>query len=176
MADFQTCYAFVLPDEDYTPPRYALSPDPTKAAPNAQAISGINSASFPAVFAVIASLPQAHRAAPVLAFYQSTYFGPWLAQLPNEIAMRVMDAEVNEGQGIGVRLLQTAANCCNGAQDHIAVDGLWGPDTVAAACEPATADLVGAFKAARAARYKAIAAADPAEAPNLAGWLVRAEK
>jgi hypothetical protein len=177
LADFPTCYAFVLGNEDYTPPRYETKPDPTRKDPHALAISGINSAAFPADFKAIFYLPMRERALPVEVFYGRTFWNPWIAQLKNPIAMRVMDAEVNSG-GEGVRLLQRAVNSCRGTTGFapLAVDGAWGTLTVVGAngCNQTT--LVNLFKAARVAFYEALAAENPAEAPNLAGWLARARK
>lgn len=172
MADFATCYAFVLPNEDYTPPRYQTVPDPAKSDPEALAISGINSAAFPEAFEEIFALPVNQRAPAVEAFYQRTFWNPWIAQLKNPIAMRVMDAEVNSG-GEGVRLLQQACNACNGASDEIAVDGAFGPLTLAAAmeaCRTSVDDLVAAFKALRVAFYQSLGG------PDVAEWVARAQK
>ena len=152
MADFQICYAFVLPNEDFTPPRYGTVPDPTKADPLALAISGVNSAAFPADFEEIFALPVSQRAPAVQAFYQKTYWNAWISQLENAIAMRVMDAEVNSG-GEGIRLLQQACNSLGAALD---VDEIWGPRTVAAAVACNQVDLVGRFKKLRVAFYTSL--------------------
>ena len=168
MADFASCYAFVLANEDYTPPRYATVPDPTKSDPLALAISGINSAKFPDEFEpIFATKPPADRAPLVAAFYQKTYFTPQLAQLSNPVAMRLMDAEVNEGAGAGVRLLQKA---CQALGATLEVDGALGPITIAAANACDQDALVAAFRAARVAAYEAIGG------PDLAEWIARANK
>jgi hypothetical protein len=177
VADFMTCYGFVLPNEDFTPPRYQTKPDPTRADPLALSISGINSAAFPKQFEEIFAIPVPQRGPAVRAFYEATFWNPSIAQLDNPIAMRVMDAEVNDGTGEGVRLLQRAINFCRGTTGFIPLveDGIWGPLTVTGAngCQ---AGLVPIFQATRVAFYRAIVAVDPAEAPNLAIWIARAVK
>lgn len=183
MADFAACLAFVLRDEDDTPPRYATERDPVWCRPNptsdpaiavdnvkraaALAISGVNSYFHPDAFEDIFALPPAQRGPAVTGFYESTYFTGYLAQLSDPVAMRVMDAEVNEGPGTGIMLLQRA---CNSLGAKLAVDGGLGQLTVAAANALDQSDLVAAFKAARVAAYKAIGG------PNLQSWLARANK
>jgi hypothetical protein len=168
VADFATCYDFVLANEDFTPPRYATVPDPTQADPLALAISGINSAKFPEQFEVIfAAKTPAERAPLVAAFYERTYFTPHLAQLSNPVAMRLMDAEVNEGAGAGVKLLQKACQALGAALE---VDGVLGPITITAANACDQEVLVAAFRAARVAAYEAIGG------PDLPQWIARANK
>ena len=166
MADFDTCYAFVLPNEDWTPPRFEVEPDPTKSDPNAKVVSGVNSAAFPEDFAAIAALPMAERPAAVRAFYEKTYWNRWIQQLENPIAMRVMDAEVNSG-GEGVRLLQQACKALGATLD---VDEIWGPLTVAAANACNLPDLVKTFKSLRVAFYQSLGG------PTVAEWVARAQK
>jgi hypothetical protein len=166
MADFLICYAFVLGNEDYTPPRYQTEPDPTKTDPQALVISGINSEAFPVDFEEVFAIPVNHRAPAVQAFYQKTYWNGWIQQLEDPIAMRVMDAEVNSG-GEGVRLLQQA---CNALGAHLEVDETWGPLTVAAARACNLVDLVGTFKSLRVAFYTSLGG------PHVAAWVARARK
>ena len=176
MSDFAICFAFVLENEAGSPPNYLAVPDSTRADPEAAAICGINSAAFPKQFAAIASLTGEQRKTAVEAFYRTVFFSPELAQLPNEIAKRVMDAEVNEGPGIGVKLLQEAVNSQFVYQRKLAVDGVWGPLTLSAATRVNQGSLLFSFQALRIARYQRIAEANPAEAINLRGWIARAEK
>jgi lysozyme family protein len=167
MADFATCFAFVLGNEAGSPPNYLAVRDPRRNDPEAAAICGINSAAFPKQFVAIAWLTGKERATAVEAFYRATYFTSELAQLSNPIAMRVMDAEVNEGQEEGVRLLQKV---CHALGATIEVDGALGPLTAAAANACDQDALVAAFKAARVAAYEAIGS------PDLPEWIARAEK
>ncbi len=176
MSDFATCFAFVLENEAGSPPNYAIVPDPTKTDPAAKACSGINSSDFPETFDMLFQATPAERPSIVAAFYEITYFNRWLCQLPNEIAMRVMDAEVNEGAGVGVKLLQEAVNSQFTSGAKLAVDGVWGPHTIAAAVGVNAASLLMSFQALRIARYQRIAEANPAKAINLRDWIARAEK
>lgn len=176
MSDFATCFAFVLENEAGSPPNYAIVPDPTKTDPAAKACSGINSSDFPETFDMLFQATPAERPSIVAAFYEITYFNRWLCQLPNEIAMRVMDAEVNEGAGVGVKLLQEAVNSQIVSGPKLAVDGVWGSLTLSAATRLNPDLLLMSFQALRIARYQRIAEANPAEAINLRGWIARAEK
>lgn len=176
MSDFATCFAFVLENEAGSPPNYAIVPDPTEADPAAKACAGINSSYFPATFEWLSQATPAERPSIIAAFYEISYFSQWLEQIPNEIAKRVMDAEVNEGAGIGVKLLQEAVNSQIVSGPKLAVDGVWGPLTLSAATRVNPDSLLMSFQALRIARYQRIAEANPAEAINLRGWIARAEK
>ncbi len=163
MALFDLAYSFLLPNEDYDPPRYQVVPDPTKSDPTAHAISGINSAFWPEQFAAIVSLPTEERPNAIKAFYQTNFWNKWLEQIvSNRIAAMALDASVNQGEGWAVRFLQTASASV--------VDGLWGPNTVAAVNALPPAVVVPAFVEARQARYRTVGG------PSLPQWLIRAAK
>ena len=163
MADFRTCFSFVLPNEDFTPPRYEAVPDPTESDPAAQAISGINSAFWAADFAAIVALPQNQRGAAVAAFYERNFWSSWLQQLnSNKVAAMVLDADINEGRKEGTEFLQMACG--------VEADGKFGPMTLTAANALPPAVIVPAFIEARQARYREIGG------PNLAQWLERAAR
>jgi lysozyme family protein len=164
MADFNLCYSFLLPNEDYTPPRYQTGPDPTRDDPGAQAISGINSASWPADFALINAIqPPNIRAQAVANFYHVRFWNQWFQQLTsNRIAAMTLDASVNQGASWGVKFLQSAC----GAE----MDGIWGPNTVTTANMADPAVMVPRFIAAREQRYRQIGG------PSLPEWLARAAK
>jgi lysozyme family protein len=177
MSSFDVAFQFLMDNEDAAR-AYAVVPD---APPGAHAISGINSAAFPGEFEAIAALAQNERALAVEQFYERNFWNQWYAQLTSdEVAKRVFDAAVNAGSVAAVKCLQEAVNfdceyhMCPHAQ--ILVDGCWGPVTVEAAnnCDPV--DLVSAFQQARVAHYKAIVAANPADAVYLAAWAARAER
>ena len=87
-------------------------------------------------------------------------------------AKRVFDFGVNAGAGTAVKTLQQALNALGGT---LTADGGWGPVTLAAANSADPAALVQAFIRARVAHYEAIAAANPADAAYLKGWLKRAQ-
>lgn len=177
MADFLTCLdTFVLLNEAGNPPNYGINPDPTRDDPAAKVCAGINSEAFPADFAAITALPIAERPAAVSAFYQRTYWNKYIAQVnSNPVAMSVMDAEVNEGIGVGVELVQGAVNETL-AKDDLIVDGVWGPRTLAGINSCTPSDLVPAFQQLRVARYRKIVEDNPSEVVNLKGWIARATK
>jgi lysozyme family protein len=166
MADFPTCFSFVLSNEAGTPPNYAVTNDN-----KGQVCAGINSLAFPADFAAVAALPISERPAAVYSFYQRTYWNQWIMLLVQMLAAMVMDSEVNQGQGTGVKVLQTACNTCSDGWPMIAEDGKWGPATVAAANAAGQA-LIPAFVQARVARY----AITSGSAQDHAAWNARARK
>lgn len=169
MADFSTCYNFMMDNED-APRACAVIHDPTAVYPAAQAISGINSAFYPAQFAVIAALPQSQRAVAVESFYQKEFWNKWFDALAStDVAARVFDTAVNMGPGTAVKFLQQAVNSFH-AGNPLAVDGGWGPATVAAANAVNPQTLLAAYHNIRCDHYRAIGG------PNLAGWLARAAK
>jgi lysozyme family protein len=169
MADFDVDYKFLMSHEDPTQ-AHKITPD---APPGAYVISGINSAAFPSQFAAIAAIPQDQRGSAVENFYQTEFFNKWEAQLSDPVEERILDAMVNEGPVTGVKDLQNAINSVSGA-GTVAVDGQWGPATVAAANACAQDALVAAIRATRKARYIAIVAAHPEDSKYEAGWLARA--
>jgi lysozyme family protein len=174
MADFQVAFQWAMQFED---PLMACAqvPDaaPAGVAGPCYAISGINSGAWPAQFASVAALAQAERAAAVAAFYQAQFWNEWFAQLASDdVGKRVFDFSVNAGPGTSVKTLQQAVNALGG---RLTVDGGWGPLTLAGANAANQVALVQAFIAARVAHYQAIAAASPADAVYLKGWLARAQ-
>jgi lysozyme family protein len=172
MADFQTCYSWMLDNED-AQREYAVVSDV-----GGEAISGINSASFPEDYSVIESTPQANRGPLVQAFYQKHFWNVWLAQIESdEVAKRVFDASVNMGSVPAVKCLQKAVELAeSGHGSAIQIDGLWGPITVALVNQDDESQLVEAFQEERANHYRAIVAADPSKSVYLTAWLSRAEK
>jgi len=136
--------------------------------PGSFAISGINSHVYPTQFTRISLIPQEQRGPFVQNFYQIEFWNKWLAQIvSDEVVKRVFDEAVNAGPGTAVKILQTALK--------IEDDGLWGPNTVAAA-NAADSSLVQLFIAARVQHYRDIARDNPAEAKYLPEWIARAEK
>lgn len=169
MADPSVCIAFVLQNED-RPLLHATVPDlpgqwvtqnGVRTWSGAHAISGINSAAFPAQYAAIAAIPQAERGPAVENFYQIEEWSVWYAQLAtDEAAERILDMAVNSGEGHAVKTAQQAVNSLGGPQ--IAVDGCWGPNTVGAinACDQDA--FVVAFRAAHVAHLEEFDADNPA--------------
>jgi len=169
VANWEADYSFMMSHEDPTQ-AHAIEPDDP---PGAHVISGINSAAYPSQFAAIAAMPQADRGPAVENFYQTEFFNKWEAQLSDPVEERILDAMVNEGPVTGVKDLQNAINSVSGA-GTVAVDGQWGPATVAAANACDQDALVAAIRATRKARYIAIVAAHPEDSEYEAGWLARA--
>jgi lysozyme family protein len=174
LADFHVAFPWAMQFED---PLMACAQvadaAPAGVAGPCFAISGINSGAWPAQFTTIAALPQPQRATAVAAFYQAEFWNTWFAQLSsNDVAKRVFDFSVNAGSGTSIRALQQAVNALGGS---LALDGGWGPLTLAAANAADQAALLQAFIAARVAHYQSIAAANPADQIYLKGWLARAQ-
>ncbi len=163
MADFKICYPFMLGNEIVisSPAAFEVTPDNI-----GQVLAGINSTKWPADFARIAALPVAERPTACSIFYEANFWNNWLNQVvSNRIAAMMLDSGVNQGSGWAVKFAQTAAGLAESA-----VDGHFGPITLAAINSAPVANLVPAFIAARKARYEEIGG------PSLPGWLVRAKK
>lgn len=169
MASFTVAYNWMLDNED-SQRQYATVPDV-----GSQAISGINSKSFPEQFTTINAIPQAQRALSVYQFYLLEFWNPWFGQIiSDEVAKRVFDAAVNMGSGTAVKILQIA---CNGLLTPlIAQDGTWGPATIHQVNDAAPAALVSSFIAARRAHYVDIIRVKPELSRYLGQWLDRASK
>jgi hypothetical protein len=186
MADWETDFEFLMKDEDRAQAHAIVQDAPniykTNASGNqvrvgAYALSGINSAAYPEDFATIAALPQAERGPAVDAFYKKNFFNKWEAQLSDPVEERILSHMVNRGPVAGVKVLQTAVDNLGGG---IAVDGAWGPATVAAANACDQDALVEAVRSARLADYEALVARNPADAiylgteANPGPWRLRA--
>jgi len=176
MADFPTCYYFVLANEDFTPPRYEPVSDPTANNSGAQALSGINSAAWPWQFKIIADAPLADRPKLVMDFYRENYWNDWYAQLASDdVAKRVLDMAVNTCERTAVKLLQMAVLSLwigSDTQPEMGVDGIFGPETVAVTNSCIPAAVVTAFQQLRVAHYQK----NDANSPYLAELIARAEK
>lgn len=169
MANFDIAFAWMMNNED---PHRKYAPVPDVGG---QAISGINSHSFPEAFGAIVALPSMARPLAVENFYRSEFWNQWFAKLADdELAKRVFDCAVNMGEGAAVKLLQVAINGLR--TPPVTEDGGWGPNTLSAANSTYPGSLVTAFIAARCRHYEAIAAAKPDEARYLPEWLERAKK
>jgi|SRR5271166_1277762 len=174
MADWTTAYNWMMDNEDCIR-ACAQVPD---APPGAFAISGINSASFPAEFASIEAVSQTEREPLVQQFYENHFWNQWFAGVvSDDLCKRVFDFAVNAGSVASVRCLQQAVNSLLApGSAPIAEDGGWGPKTLDAANAADPVALTAAFQAQRVAHYQAIAAADPGLAQYLRSWTARAMK
>jgi lysozyme family protein len=168
MSQFEPALDYLLDFED-APRAYNAVSDV-----GGYAIAGINSASWPNQYAQIASLPQASRGSAVANFYRLYFWNPTQAGAltSQDIANRLLDQAVNGGQVSGVKLLQKAANQCGAA---LVQDGTIGPRTITAVNAINPVQLLTAYRAARAANYRAIVEAKPQDEQYLAEWLKRAE-
>jgi lysozyme family protein len=168
MADFAPALDYILNFED---PRltYATNIDSN----GGQVIAGVNSKAFPKEFAMIASAP--HRALAVAGFYMAMLWWPMLlGQIGSQdLANRVLDMETNASEEPAAKDLQRAINAV--APGTVAVDGIVGPATIAAANSVDQAQLLLAFRAQRVSYYEAVEAAHPEDQPYLKTWLARAE-
>lgn len=168
MADFGPALDYILNFED---PRrtYATNIDSN----GGQVIAGVNSKAFPNEVAAIASAPD--RALAVAGFYMTTLWSPMLLdQLRSQdLANRVFDMETNASEVTSGKDLQRAINAV--MPGAVAVDGIVGPATIAAANSVDQAQLLLAFRAQRVSYYEAVEAAHPEDQPYLKTWLARAE-
>jgi hypothetical protein len=89
------------------------------------------------------------------------------------VANKFFDLAVNLGPQRATRLLQQALNRC-GAQ--LAVDGILGERTIAAANEAPAECVLGHLRTLAAEHYRSLAAKDPKYLPYLEGWLKRASQ
>jgi lysozyme family protein len=179
MADWNTAYNWMMDFEDA--PRACKQVGdacPTGVAGPCFAISGVNSAVWPAEFAAIAALPQAERSPLVQQFYQNHFWNKWYAQVnSDDLCKRVFDFAVNGGSGASVRCMQQAVNslAAPGAAT-IDEDGGWGPNTLGAVNAADPDALVQAFQDKRIAYYQSVVANSPGKAQYLNQWIDRAQK
>lgn len=95
--------------------------------------------------------------------------------LPAPVDGMVFDQAVNAGIRTAGRLLQRAINASvSPSHPRVIEDGAIGLQTIGAAGRADRAALVQAFRAAAAARYRGIVAANPSQRVFLQGWLNRA--
>jgi hypothetical protein len=184
MADWNTTYNWMMDNEDAARACAQVPDAPEQLDPvtgqriGAFAISGVNSAAWPAEFAAIAAADQASREPLVQQFYENNIWNTWYAQLvSDEACKRVFDFAVNGGSGTSVRCLQQAVNSLLASgETPLAEDSSWGPMTLGAANAADPTALVSAFQDKRVAYYQAIVAADPSKAVYLDEWIARARK
>lgn len=169
MSQFSPAFDFLMDSED-SRRQYAIVPDI-----GGNAISGINSASFPEDYADIASIPQDSRGPAVSDFYQRCFWSPLNAGGldSQDLANRVLDQAVNGGLNTGAVMLQRAANACG---CRLAEDGHIGIMTLEEVNALDSERIIAAYREARCSHYRAIVAAKPEDQKYLAQWLARAQK
>jgi len=169
MADFQSCFAFMMANEDSANLHAQVSDAcPPGVAGPCWAISGINSGVYPTQFSVLAAAPQSARGPLVEVFYKTYIWDRWFgAATSTDLMMRVFDCTVNLGERKAVRLLQQSV-----PDSSLVPDGLWGPVTLAAVNAADPVATLTAFKAARREHYLL----NDANNPALSALLIRAAK
>jgi len=104
--------------------------------------------------------------------YEGEYW-PGLEMIENQaVASKIFDLRVNFGVAGGNRLAQQAANVL--VEPATAVDGRWGPDTVASINAADPSAMLDELATAAANRYQAIVNNDPSQETFLRGWMRRA--
>ena len=88
------------------------------------------------------------------------------------LANKVLDLVVNMGP-VALKLLQEAVNSVDPADTPLTVDGILGPWTIELVNATDPVKLLAEYKTLAAQLYREIAANNPAEAGDLAGWLKR---
>ena len=140
------------------------------------AISGINSGAWPEWYGRLVLLAPGQRLPVVSAFYEQEYWAKIGAGglVSQDVADRVLDCDVNEGERGGGVVLQEAINLLHAGT--VAVDGAIGPETLEAAngCEPDA--LVAAIRTVRSEDVRRIAAEKGWSAGETAALLARAGK
>jgi lysozyme family protein len=171
MADFKAAFAFVLQHEDSTRSGKVI------VDAGGRTRFGIAEKFHPDLPAEFFSGPAEDALAEAAKIEEREYWGAMrLAEVENQnVANKLFDMGVNMGARQAAVYAQRAINALAAVDAHVAEDGLIGPKTLAAinAAGPiAYYQLLCQFSA---AFYRHVAAVNPAQAVNLAGWLKRAE-
>ena len=106
------------------------------------------------------------------AIYGAEYWPGLEGVTSQAVASKIFDLRVNFGVSGGNRIAQTAVNEL--VDPPTAVDGRWGPDTLASINAADPGALLNELATAAAARYQAIVDADPSQETFLRGWMRRA--
>lgn len=171
MADFKTAFAFVLQHEDST-----RSGKVTVDA-GGRTRFGIAEKFHPDLPDEFFTGPAEDALAEAEKIEQREYWDAMrLDEVENQnVANKLFDMGINMGARQAALYAQRAANALVAVDARVAEDGVIGPRTLAAinAADPiAYYQLLREFSA---AYYRHVAAVNPAQAVNLAGWLRRAE-
>jgi type VI secretion system secreted protein VgrG len=129
---------------------------------------GISQTAYPTLD--IANLTQADA----IAIYYRDFWAPYpYDQLTStDMACKVFDTSVNLGKSRAIKFLQKCINANGSTQ--IAVDGGFGPGTLAAANAIDSATLLSAYRQAQAAYYNLLVQIRPSNVEFLNGWIRRA--
>lgn len=127
---------------------------------------GISQRSYPDLDIATVTTAQARE------IYHRDFWHPLYDQLQSQrMADELLESAVNHGPGMAHRLLQKALRR---AGQSVTVDGVFGPQTLAAANAVPEPTLWVLFTAERIVRYVLIAEADPVQKAHVFGWIVRA--
>jgi len=117
-------------------------------------------------------IAQPTTAAEAAALYQRYFWNPLYNQVASqEVGTKILDDCVNQGTGTGIEHLQTALGKTG---QTMAVDGIFGPATLAAVNRAPEGILLGYFRLIQYQSYAAWIAENPAREPLRAGLARRA--
>ena len=176
MAEFQPAFEFTMQFENNPSNPWSDAPDACPegyTGPPCRAIAGINSGVYPEAYEAAMSMPQPSRHIPVANFYLTNFWNPMnLAPISSQdLANRVFDEGVNNGQATAVKMLQGVVNSLGGS---ISIDSHIGPETAAAVNSIAPATMLEAYKQARLARYIHLEHGHPGDMKYAQNWNSRA--
>lgn len=138
-----------------------------------QVIAGINARWFPQVVKRLLAMAPADRLSTIQDFYQAKFWRRlgFACLASQDIANRVFDQSVNGGSFTAIQMLQ---QCCTEDGETLAEDGRMGPITCMSANSVDGEKLLAQYRDAREAHYRSVADHNPADLPDLDGWIVRA--
>ncbi len=173
MADFNQAIEIVLRNED---PDLSGTVECVPGDSGGRTRFGIAEASNPDMPAgFFAGMPHEQALAAAIERYRRAYAAPLHidAIADQRVATKLLDLGVNLGVAVAIELLQEAVDDCGLA---IAVDGVFGPATLAAAnaCDPERLHLALDVRAAE--RYGRIEATHPNDQRFSNGWMRRDER
>lgn len=171
MADFKAAFAFVLQHEDST-----CSGKVTVDA-GGRTRFGIAEKFHPDLTEEFFSGPAEDALAEAEKIEEREYWDAMrLAEVENQnVANKLFDMAVNMGVRQAAVYAQRAANALAVVGARVTEDGVIGPRTLAAINTPDPIAYYQLLRELGASHYRHLAAVNPAQAVNLAGWLKRAE-
>ena len=170
MADFKPAFAFVLQHEDPT-----RSGKVTEDA-GGRTRFGIAEKFHPDLPEEFFAGPAEEALAAAEKIVEQEYWEPMrLAEVENQnVADKLFDMAVNMGVRQAAVYLQRAINGLVDPAQRLAEDGVIGPRTLAATNAARPVVLYQLLCELSARHYRHVAAMNPAQAVNLAGWIKRA--
>ena len=171
MADFKPAFAFVLQHEDST------RSGKVTVDPGGRTRFGIAEKFHPDLPEEFFTWPAEDALAEAEKIEESEYWDAMrLAEVENQgVANKLFDMGVNMGVRQAAVYAQRAANALAAVEARVVEDGVIGPRTLAAINAGDPMAYYQLLCELSAAHYRHLAAVNPAQAVNLAGWLKRAE-